>query len=136
MSHRKISAALSTRLNSLAGTTPKAYENSGYTPGEGTAWLRESYLPAETITVGMGDADSNDFRGVYQIGIYTPAGKSKYESHQLVEAIAAHFVRGTVLTFEGQAVTLTSTSIGPGITSGAWYLVPVSVRFRAFADNV
>jgi hypothetical protein len=135
MSNRKISAALSTHLNSMPGGVPIAFENSGYTPIIGTTWIRESFLPANTATVGIGDDDSNDFRGIYQISIYTPAGASKYEAHQLVDQISTYFARGIKLTFESQSVKLTRVDVAQGMVSGAWYMTPVSVRYRGFADN-
>jgi len=91
MSHRKISAALSSRLGSLPAAPPIAYENAKYTPVEGTTWLRESYLPATSSTVGMEPGGSTDFIGVYQVSIYAPLDDYKFESHQLIDSITAHF---------------------------------------------
>ena len=132
MSHRKISAALSTRLGALASAPPIAYENAGYTPIEGTTWLRESYLPATSTTVGIGPSDSTDFIGVYQISIYAPLDDYKLEAHQLIDSITAHFVRGTVLTFEAQKVVIEQVDVSQGLASGGWFLMPVSVNWRAF----
>ena len=102
MSHRKISAALSSRLNTLTDAPPIAFENVKYTPVEGETWLRESYLPATSSTIGMEPGGSTDFTGVYQVSIYAPLDDYKFESHQLIDSITAHFTRGTMLVFEGQ----------------------------------
>ena len=118
MSHRKISAALSTRLNSLPSAPPIAFENAKYTPVEGTTWLRESYLPATSSTVGMEPGGSTDFIGVYQVSIYTPLDDYKLESHQLIDSITAHFARGTMLVFEGQAVVVEQVNVSQGLASG------------------
>ena len=61
MSHRKISAALSSRLNTLTDAPPIALENVPFTPVDGTTWLRESYLPANSATVGLEPSGSTDF---------------------------------------------------------------------------
>ena len=132
MSHRKISAALSTRLNSLPSAPPIAFENAKYTPVEGTTWLRESYLPAASSTIGMEPGGSTDFTGVYQVSIYTPLDDYKLESHQLIDSITAHFARGTRLVFEGQAVVVEQVNVSQGLASGSWWLMPVSVNWRAF----
>ena len=132
MSHRKISAALSSRLNTLTDAPPIAFENVPFTPADGTTWLRESYLPANSATVGMEPGGSTDFVGVYQISIYTPLDDSKFGAHQLIDDITAHFERGTVLTFDGQAVVVEQVNVSQGLASGGWWLMPVSVNWRAF----
>ena len=132
MSHRKISAALSSRLNTLTDAPPIAFENVPFTPVDGTTWLRESYLPANSATVGLEPSGSTDFVGVYQISIYTPLDDSKFGAHQLIDDITAHFARGTMLVFEGQAVVVEQVNVSQGLASGGWWLMPVSVNWRAF----
>ena len=132
MSHRKISAALSSRLNTLTDAPPIAFENVPFTPVDGTTWLRESYLPANSATVGLEPGGSTDFVGVYQISIYTPLDDSKFGAYELVDAITAHFARGTMLVFEGQAVVVEQVNVSQGLASGGWWLMPVSVNWRAF----
>ena len=132
MSHRKISAALSSRLNTLTDAPPIAFENVEFTPVDGTTWLRESYLPANSATVGLGPGGSTDFVGVYQISIYIPLDDSKFEAHELVDSITTHFARGTGLDFDGQGVIIEQVNIAQGLPSGAWWLLPVSVNWRAF----
>ena len=132
MSHRKISAALSSRLNTLTDAPPIAFENVPFTPADGTTWLRESYLPANSATVGLEPTGSTDFTGVYQVSIYTPLDDYKLESHQLIDSITAHFARGTMLVFEGQTVVVEQVNVAQGLASGSWWLMPVSVNWRAF----
>ena len=132
MSHRKISAALSSRLNTLTDAPPIAFENVPFTPVEGTTWLRESYLPATSSTVGMEPGGSTDFIGVYQVSIYAPLDDYKFESHQLIVWFTAHFTRGTMLVFEGQSVVVEQVNVAQGLASGGWWLMPVSVNWRAF----
>ena len=132
MSHRKISAALSSRLNTLTDAPPIAFENVPFTPVDGTTWLRESYLPANSATVGLEPSGSTDFVGVYQISIYTPLDDSKFGAHQLIDDITAHFTRGTMLVFEGQSVVVEQVNVSQGLASGGWWLMPVSVNWRAF----
>jgi hypothetical protein len=132
MSHRKISAALSSRLNSLPNAPPIAVENVPYTPVDSVTWLRESYLPANSATVGLEPGGSTDFVGVYQISIYVPLDDYKFGAHDLVDKITAHFARGTGLEFDGQAVIIEQVNVAQGLASGSWWLMPVSVNWRAF----
>ena len=75
---------------------------------------------------------STDFVGVYQISIYTPLDDSKFGAHQLIDDITAHFARGMMLVFEGQAVVVEQVDVAQGLASGGWWLMPVSVNWRAF----
>ena len=118
MSHRKISAALSSRLKSLPNAPPIAVENVPYTPVDSTTWLRESYLPANSATVGLEPGGSTDFVGVYQISIYIPLDESKFGAYELVDTITAHFARGTGLDFDGQGVIIEQVNVAQGLASG------------------
>lgn len=136
MSHTKISNALSEHLQALPSAPPIAYENSGYSPTEGTAYIAEHYLPAETSPVGLADSDSNDFTGVYQIDVRTSLDDYKKEGNDIADAVLSHFKRGTVMTFDGQSVVVQSASRAQGRPSGSWWFIPVSINWRAFSGNV
>src|SRR6056297_706773 len=136
MSHTNISAALSTRLGTLPSSPPVAYENAGYTPAEGTAYIAEHYLPAETSVVGLADDDSNDFTGVYQIDVRTPLDAYKAGGNDIADAVLSHFKRGTVMTYSGQSVVVQTASRAQGRPSGSWWFIPVSIIWRAFSGNV
>ena len=132
MSHLKIVKALSSRLNTLTDAPPIAFENVPFTPVDSVTWLRESYLPANSATVGLEPGGSTDFVGVYQISIYVPLDDYKFGAHDLVDKITAHFARGTMLVFEGQSVVVEQVNVAQGLASGGWWLMPVSVNWRAF----
>lgn len=135
MSNTKISNALSTHLKALPSPPPIAYENAGYTPTEGTAYIAEHYLPAETSPVGLADSDSNDFTGVYQVDVRAPLDDYKKEGNDIADAVLSHFKRGTVMTYSGQSVVVQSASRAQGRRSGSWWFIPVSINWRAFSGN-
>ena len=120
MSHLKIVKALSSRLNTLTDAPPIAFENVPFTPVDSVTWLRESYLPANSATVGLEPGGSTDFVGVYQVSVYIPLDKSKFGAYKLVDAITAHFARGTGLEFDGQASLQVRQSyrVRPGVLLG------------------
>lgn len=136
MSHTKISNALSTHLQALPSAPPIAPENAGYAPAEGTAYLAEHYLPAETSGVGVAASDSLDYTGVYQIDVRTSLDEYKAEGNDLADSVLSHFKRGTVMTYDGQSVVVQSASRAQGRPSGSWWFIPVSITWRAFSGNV
>ena len=133
MSHRKISAALSTRLAAMPSLPSVAWENAPFTPVSGTVYLSESYLPATTTEVGIADYSSNQFIGVYQVSVYANSGDYKLEAQTLADSVAAHFSRGIALTYEGQKVRIEVSSIANALPEGDRYMIPVSINWRSFA---
>jgi len=136
MSHSKISNALSKRLQSLPASPPVAWENAGFKPVDGVTFLAETYLPAETSGVGVAATDSLDYTGIYQIDVRAALDDYKKEANDTADAVASHFRRGTILTYNGQKVTIQSVSRAQGRADGAWWFIPVSVNWRAFSGNV
>lgn len=130
MSLTKIGAALSSKLATL--NLPTAWENSRFKPTAGQVYLAESLIAGNTIAVGIAAQASDEFGGVYQVLVYAPADTSKGIARSTADAVAAAFVRGDRLVYEGVTVTIQSTSQGAGFMSGDRFAVPVSVSYRAF----
>ena len=133
MSHRKISAALSTHLQSMPSLPSVAWENAPFDPVAGTVYISEHYLPANTSAVGVEDGSSDHFVGVYQLSIHANSGAYKLEAQTLADSIAAHFARGTSLTYEAQKVRIEVSSIASALQQGDRYMIPVSINWRSFA---
>ena len=133
MSHRKISAALSTHLSTMPSLPSVAWENAPFDPVAGTVYLSENYLPATTTEVGLADDSSNQFIGVYQISVHASAGAYKLEAQTLADSVVAHFSRGTLLTYDAQNVRIEVSSIANAIQDGDRYMIPVSINWRSFA---
>ena len=133
MSHRKISAALSSQLKTLPSLPPVAWENAPFAPVEGTLYLRESYMPANTIAVGIETTSNSNFAGLYQVSVMAELDDYKLEAQTMADSIAAHFARGTVMIYEGQSVRVETVSIAPAIIGGGWYHVPITIDWRSFA---
>lgn len=133
MSHRKISAALSTHLQSLPSLPPVAWENAEFAPVDNVLHLAENYLPATKTNVGIEDASLNEYTGIYQITIRAEKGNYKLDAHQLIDAIESHFARGTELTFEALTVRVYDVVTAPAFIADGRFNIPVSVNWRAFA---
>ena len=133
MSHRKISAALSTHLSAMPSLPAVSWENAPFDPVAGTVYLSEHYLPADTTEVGLADDSSSQFIGVYQVSIHANSGAYKLEAQVLADSITAHFERGTELTYEAQKVRIEVSSIASALQQGDRYMIPVSINWRSFA---
>ena len=133
MSHRKISAALSTHLAAMPSLPSVAWENAPFTSVSGTVYLSESYLPAATSAIGVEDSSSSQFIGVYQVSIHANSGNYKLEAQTLADSIVEHFSRGTLLTYEAQGVRIEVSSIANALQEGDRYMIPVSINWRSFA---
>lgn len=125
-----VQAALDTKLKTVTGT-PVAFPNVPYKPQAGTAYLRASFLPAETVQASMGDSGKDETNGVYQIDVVVPRGSGR---PQLIDTVADLFKRGTVLTYNSISVRVRSVSMAPAILDDEWYFVPISVNFQSYTE--
>jgi hypothetical protein len=130
MSLTKIGAALSTQLATL--NLPTAWENVRFKPVSGQTYIAETLIAGNTIPVGFANQASDEFGGVYQVLVYSPADAGKGVGRATADTVAAAFVRGQRLVYNGVTVTILSTSQSSGFMSGDRWVVPVSVTYRAF----
>lgn len=130
MSLTDIGAALSTQLATL--NLPTAWENSHFKPTAGQVYLAESLIAGNTIPVGIASQASDEYGGIYQVLVYAPADAGKGIARSTADTVAAAFVRGDRLVYNGVTVTIQSTSQAAGFMSGDRFVVPVSVAYRAF----
>lgn len=119
-------SALDTHLNNM-DDTPIAWPNIDYKPtGD---YLRPSFLPGETLQSTLGDDGKDLTIAVYQVDVVTKRGSGR---SNLLDTIADHFKRGTMLTSNGLKMRVRSVSIGASINDGAYYFTPVSVTVQIF----
>lgn len=130
-----IRAALTTRLQSLSGLPPVAWENVPFERTNGVAYIQPFVLLSEPSQAEIGAAGANRHVGIYQVSVFSPVGGGIGNALQLVDAICAHFKRGTVMPSNGIAVTATKAWFSPVITEPDWLHIPVSIRFNALISN-
>lgn len=126
-----LQAALDTRLSTLAGGYEIAWPNTDFAPSAGQTFLSPSFLPDQTLQVGLGATGKDETNGIYQIDVVYPAGSGR---STIPDALADHFKRGTVLSYNGTTVRIRSVSIESAITDGAYHFVPVTVSFQTYTD--
>lgn len=132
MSQASISAALATRLNTLAGGYSVQWENAPLNPPAGV-YLAEAFLPAATMAVGVASTSSDEYAGIYQVTVMSPKGGTKGPSRAACDAVLAHFPRGLRVSSGGITVAVLRASMGPALMDGDRYAVPISIDYRAFA---
>jgi hypothetical protein len=95
--------------------------------------LSETLLSGDTIPVGIANAASDEFGGVYQVLVYAPADANKGPARLVADDVAAAFQRGDRLVYDGVTVTIQRTTQNPAFMSGDRFVIPVSITYRAFA---
>tara|TARA_R110000851_G_scaffold40345_1_gene101792 strand:+ start:908 stop:1315 length:408 start_codon:yes stop_codon:yes gene_type:complete len=127
-----ISAALDARTNSLS--LPTAWENVTFTPTTGTLYIRPTLIPAYTEQAGLGLNGLDEHAGIYQIDIIASGSTGKGEATIKADAIADHFKRGLVLTYNGVNVRLSKTSRGVGKRDEAFFVIPIFITYKVFTQ--
>ncbi|NJB67498.1 hypothetical protein GGQ74_001138 [Desulfobaculum xiamenense] len=135
MSVTAIRAALESRLVSLPGGWPIAWENVPFTPGGCGNHLRVHLLPATPVQAGLGTDAPNEHKGIFQVDVVVGRGDGPGEACAQVDALCVHFRRGTRCVSGVVTVTVTGVGPGPGLQEGNRYRVPVSISYRAYAAN-
>lgn len=134
MSLANVRAALDARLEAYTPALSIAWENQGYKPAVGSAFVKVDLLPARTENpeFGAGANDVRVLRGIYQLRLNHPVNAGPSAAAALADALVAHFARGSSYTYGGTTVRLLKTpSVAPAYPDGAWYVTPISVEYRA-----
>ncbi|SLN31751.1 phage tail terminator-like protein [Oceanibacterium hippocampi] len=131
MSHRRIEAALETRLLALYPASRIAFPGAAFAPLPGTDWVRPHYLPAGARQAGLGSAAADRERGLYRVSVFAPAHAGRPAALALADAVKGHFRRGDRLAFESLSVTVEQVSVGPAIAEPDWVEIPVDIAWRA-----
>lgn len=130
--------ALRTRLLTVSGipdAPQRAWEGRDFTPTAGTAWLRDTVLPAGADRVSVGPYARVRHLALYQVDLFVPALRGT-EGDGPADAIIAAFWPGLVLSYNGQTVLVRSATRGPAITTdAAWRQLPMSIAVEMDTTN-
>ena len=121
--------ALISRLNTITGNPDIAWPNIEFRPsGE---YLRPAFLPSDTIPAALGASGLDETNGVYQVDCFTERGAGR---STLVDTVADHFKRGTVITYGSVNMRVRSVSIGASRDEGAYYVTPITVNWQTYTE--
>jgi hypothetical protein len=130
MSLDAVRAALEGQLNAITPALATAWENADFTPAVGTPFQAVNLLPAEPDNTVFGPTYQE--RGLMQVTLNYPIGKGAKDALARAKLIRETFQRGLSLVKSGITTTIEKTpEIGPGAPEGAWYQLPVRVRWYA-----
>ena len=127
--YKAIKIALDTKLATLGGTTPVAWENIRYEPVIGRMYLRPTLLLGQSSDIDLQVTQVN--RGIYQVDVFFPVNKGQSEMLDKMDAIYNLF-KGQILTVSGTDVHINSISISRFLTEQAWIVGSVEVSFSCY----
>lgn len=128
-----ISQALDEQLDAMAGKPSVSWENKSFTPVIGETYIRPTLIPGETVpeTIGATGRDLNV--GVYQVDVFTEAGKGKKALIEMMDKIALQFKHGTQLTSNSVIVEIKTVSQRPKSNDdNGWYTGIVEIVYYSF----
>jgi hypothetical protein len=134
--HEDVRAALRTQLFDTEDLPAShALEGCDFTPALGVPWVRESYKP------GPEDAKSLHsggqlvrMEGLYMVDLFYPntaREQGTLPATRMADKVRRSFRPGASFTYNGQRVTVVKSFLSSGDKRDGWYMVPVTVKFRA-----
>lgn len=111
--------------------TPIAFAFLPYTPVVGVPYFDvRAIMTADTYHPGLGFADSNLDRGIFQVDAVIPDGKGEAPGWRLAELVKARFALGTKLALGSLYLRINSPpQTAAPLKDGAWLRFPVSVPY-------
>jgi hypothetical protein len=109
-----------------------AWPNTQFTkPADGvTPWANITHLPNQPEALAY---DTNDHTGIMQIDVMYAGNTGTGYGSSKVDAIGAYFRAGRRFDYNGQIVQIISLGVSGGLDDMGWWMVPVTVTYRAFA---
>jgi hypothetical protein len=127
-----IHATLLYHLEQFPDLPRLAVENEDFTPGQSEVYLTTSFQPNKSPDPGIGFDDPQGLRGIFQISVLYPEGKSAEAPSNLAEKLAKHFApRAEPLSIAGAGLVriVDHPVVGGGLQqkNDSRYMIPVTV---------
>lgn len=126
---KDIKIALETRLSTLSGSTPIAYENVRYKPVLGTMYIRPTLLYASSTLLDLNNVQENP--GIFQVDVLYPSNVGMINLLTKMDDIEDHF-KGQVLTSGAVKVYISSISANRFVQSDGWIVGTVQINFKSY----
>lgn len=126
-----IQAALNTQLSTPDLGYPIAFALVPFSPADNVAFLQVwPIMKAKTDHPGLGYADSNLGRGIFQVDAVIPDGQGEPPGLRIAAKIAERFAIGTTLVAGSRNLKINSVpQTAAAIKEGAWVRFPVTITF-------
>lgn len=125
--------ALDGHLAGFAIAWPIAWENTPFEPTAGTAYLRPTNMPIQTQAIGMGNQDSTQTTGYYQVDVFAPLDGGLGPAFAMADLVSAHFSRGLVLVSGDSKIVLGVPARDPATPGSAWLKVSVLIPYTTLS---
>ena len=135
MSHARARRAIEVKLDAWADAKGImiAHGAEAFDPPEGQVYLHAFLLPAST-TCRYLNASELEYRGIYQVSIYTPNGEPVSVPELIIDQLSALFPLDSRLDRAGFLGQVTEpVEQGPTIPDPSRYMIPVSFTYRGSA---
>jgi hypothetical protein len=97
-------------------------------------WLRATFLPADSLTLGLTAASSKRHYGLFQMDVFYGQGSGELAPARIASLIIAYFAMGTQLTKDGFTVTIPRQPYrGQMIKDDPWQMIPVRIPYHCYA---
>jgi hypothetical protein len=131
MSLPQIRRALEKHLAALAPSVPTAWDNVFFTPpADGSVYQEAKFMP--NVPIAPMDTLQYIEQGMLQVSLCYPQGKGPRDTENRVDALRAHFRRGTTLTEGGVVTNITQVPVAAaGVPDEGQWKVPVTIYWQA-----
>lgn len=128
----KIEKALTQSVKALALNFPISYPNMELKDADkGDTWIGVSVLTASTNVATLGDKGEDNNPGVLQIDVNVAKSTGSGKQLEILDQIATAYPAGRPLQFQGQSVTVMSSSISPIRNVGGFAKRSISINYYA-----
>lgn len=136
MSFKDIQIALDTRLSTLPGSTPVAWENTEYKPTKGQEWIRPTLISASS-TLSCLDVRGQMNPGIYRVDVFYPVDNGSGNLLEKLDTIREHFQESLSLRSNETIILIRAVSIFQKlIEEKSWFMGSVDVNFTNYDDLV
>jgi hypothetical protein len=127
-----IMGALENHIYSLDLDIDFVFPNDKREPDENEEYIRINHLFGDTLQACLGDDGKDLTTGILQIDVVTPQNKGR---SQILDDIANHFARGTIIRQSGVNLRIISASLGVSIYERNHFNQPVSIAWHVFTKS-
>lgn len=115
-----------------------AMPNRAFTPPTSAPtakWLRATFLPADTETLGLGADDDNKHYGYLQIDVFHGQGAGALAPARIAAAAVTYFARGSKFTRDGITVEIIKQPYRmAALKDDPWLMIPVRIAYCCFTN--
>lgn len=134
-----IQYSLLTRLTAFAAAQSPALQlaqpNVKFAPTD-AIWLRSTFLPATTNSLGVSFASRNMHYGIFQVDVFNSDKIGEPASARIAALLIQYFKRGTTMSKDGFITQILQAPYRAALLyDGAAVIIPVRMNYTCYASN-